>query len=406
MFELLQDKTYIRYWIAVVVSFLGDAITLTSIIYLVGVQSGSAMLISLALLAQLLPSVLLGPLIGPLIDRWNRRTVLVAADLYRVVIVLLMIPFQQSPAALISLLFLQGIGTGFFEPARIASVPALVGAGRIPQGIALFQSTSAAIKFAGPVFAGILLSYVSVSAVFIYDSVSFFVSALLLASLNVLNTPKQHRPKVRMLTDMAEGMRTLFQHKMIRPLLFMLMPVMAVIGILVTNFKELMIHAFRLSSLQYGWVEALFALGLVSGALYGPRLLSRYTPAGLMRLSLVVVAIASLAAWLLPDLKSAIGLLPVLAWSLLLGFGESLLHVPTANLLLQQMPEEIRGRGIALSNSILNGCFAAGYLAGGAASQAFGNINSFILAGVILLLLFALFRSAGVILYSSSAAKG
>ncbi|KIL36549.1 hypothetical protein SD71_07300 [Cohnella kolymensis] len=406
MLELLQDKTYIRYWIAVVVSFLGDAITLTSIVYLVGVQSGSVMLISFALLAQLLPSVLLGPLIGPLIDRWNRRTVLVAADIYRLVIVLLMIPFQHSPLALIGLLFLQGIGTGFFDPARIASVPTIAGAERIPQAIAVFQSTAAVIRFSGPVFAGIMLSYVSVSAVFIYDSVSFLISALLLASLKVLNTKAKPRPGSHLLTDMVESMWTLFRHEMLRPLLLLLMPVMAVIGILITNFKELMIHVFRLNSLQYGWAEALFALGLATGALFGPRLLRRYTPAGLMRSSLLVVAFASMAAWILPELKGAVGLLPVFAWSLLLGFGESLLHVPSANLLLQQMPEEFRGRGIALSNSILNGCFAAGFLAGGGASEASGNINFFILAGVILLFLFTFYRTAGAILHSGSTAKG
>lgn len=61
MLELLKDKVYIRYWLAVVVSFLGDAITITTILYLVGTKTNSVLMLSLVLIAHILPSVLLGP---------------------------------------------------------------------------------------------------------------------------------------------------------------------------------------------------------------------------------------------------------------------------------------------------------------------------------------------------------
>ena len=117
---------YIRYWLAVVVSFLGDSITLATNLYVVGTKTNSVLMLSAVLIAHILSSVLLGPIIGPFIDRFKRKYNLVIADLYRFSLVGIMFFVHENIYALLVLLFLCGIGRAFFEPARIASIPTIL----------------------------------------------------------------------------------------------------------------------------------------------------------------------------------------------------------------------------------------------------------------------------------------
>ncbi|UHA59171.1 MFS transporter [Metabacillus litoralis] len=191
MIELLKDKTYLRYWLAVVVSFLGDAMTITTVLFLIGTTVENPLLIGFVFVAQLLPAVILGPLIGPLIDKYSSRKMMIFSDVFRCFTVLSMILFVDKPLVLICLTLLQGIGTAFFEPARMASIPIIVGINRIPSGIALFQTTVAVIKLVGPVLAGLLLAFQSPSLVFILDASSYIISACLIFSLKILKAQKR-----------------------------------------------------------------------------------------------------------------------------------------------------------------------------------------------------------------------
>src|SRR4051812_41712575 len=121
MLELLRDRVYIRYWLAVVVSFAGDAMTRITLIYVAAQLTHSPAMIAFIVFAQLLPQGALGAFVGPLIDRLPKRVVLVSADLARSLIVGSMIFFVDSVWVLLVLTLLSGVGTAFFETARIAA---------------------------------------------------------------------------------------------------------------------------------------------------------------------------------------------------------------------------------------------------------------------------------------------
>jgi hypothetical protein len=88
MLELLKDRVYIRYWLAVVVSFLGDAMTRVTLIYVAARLTNSPVVIALVVFSQLLPSGVLGAFVGPLTDRFPKRILLVGADLDTLLIAL------------------------------------------------------------------------------------------------------------------------------------------------------------------------------------------------------------------------------------------------------------------------------------------------------------------------------
>jgi MFS family permease len=392
MLELLKDATYIRYWLAVVVSFLGDAMTKVTLIYVVATLTDSPVMISLVVLAQLLPSGVLGAFIGPLADRLSKRSLLVGADIARIVVVLAMIPVLDSAWALIGLVLLEGVGKAVFETARIAAVPRIVGRpDRIPAAVALFQSTNWTVYLVGPAVGGVLIGLGDVSAVLAIDAATFLVSALLLGSMTLLGeVPEAPAGGERYWASMASGLRGVLEVPSLRVLFAVAVPVMIVFGLFTTNFNAQLLTEFDLSGFEFGLAQALLAGGSVGGALLGPALIKRYqAPNGLLLASVGLFGVALVALAPTLWLWAALGLAVVAAWCLLAGFSSGLYQVPIANTLLNDMPEHLRGRGVGLLNTVTVNATLVGVALGGLVASMVGVASSIIVAGAALVLFIA-----------------
>jgi len=388
MLELLKDKTYIRYWLAVVVSFVGDAMTRVTLIYVAADLTHNPGVIALVALAQLLPSGLLGAFVGPLADRIAPRGLLVGSDLFRSVIVLAMIPFLDSIAMLVVLILLQGVGKAVFETARISSVPKIVGRpDRIPKAIALFQSTNWSVNLIGPAVGGVLIGFGDLSAVLVIDAVTYVLSALLLASMVVLREVPIAAGREPYWQSLRTGVRGVLAVPSLRLLLAITVPVTVVFGLFTTNFNAQLLTVFDLSGFEFGLASALLAGGSIVGALVGPALIKRYgsgsslllVTVGLFGLGLVALAPTQ---WLWAQL----GLGIVCVWCVLTGVTSGLFQVPIANTLLSDLPEEFRGRGVGLLNTISINFTVLGIAIGGLIATAFGVASSIIVSGVLLII--------------------
>ncbi|WP_084955582.1 MFS transporter [Thermoactinospora rubra] len=378
MLELLRDRVYIRYWLAVVASFLGDAMAKVTLVYLVARASGSPLVISLVVLLQLLPSGVLGAFVGPLADRLPKRALLVWADLARVPIVLAMIPFLDSVPMLLALTLLEGLGKAFFETARIAAVPAIVGRHNLASAVALFQSTNQALAMAGPVLAGVLVAAGSVPVVLVVNTATFAVSALLLGSLAVLREqPPAGGAAEPYWTALRTGVREILKVPSLRFLLAFLVPVMLVFGLFSTNVHAQLLTVFGLPAFEYGLAQAVLAAGSIGGALLGPVLLRR-RPTGLLLASVASFGVVLVA------LPPVAGMFAIMAWCLLAGLATGLFQVPIANTLLRDLPEDLRGRGVGLLNTVIVNVTLVGVFAGGVGASLAGVTASLVAAGVVL----------------------
>ncbi len=385
MLSLLKDRTYIRYWLAVVVSFLGDGITRTAVIFLVATLTDDPFAVGLAIFAQMLPSAVLGVFIGPLLDRWPKRWLMVCADLYRMVLVLLMMGAQHSPSVLIGLVVLQGIGTAFFEPARIASVPQLVGEQRIPQAVALFQATVSTINLAAPSAAGLLLAWNSTSAIFLLDAASYLVSAGLLISLVTLESSEGKTAAEPYLTALTNGVRSMYSLPAIRFLLLLLMPVMFAGGMFLTNLKALLLQDFHVPAIHYGMLEGVYGAVAILGAFIGPTLLKKWGADRMLMASAGLFGTVMLAAMPVNPLYLQWGLPVVYTWCIAAGLFHALINLPLASLFMLRAPAHLRGRGFALFQSTVTIWLIGGVLFGGWLANEAGIVSSIVGAGGLLL---------------------
>jgi|HigsolmetaAR206D_1030411.scaffolds.fasta_scaffold00651_6 hypothetical protein len=392
MRELLRDGTYLRYWLSVVVSFLGDAMTRVTLIYVTAKLTDSPVVIALLVLAQLLPSGLLGAFIGPLVDRVPKWGLLVGSDLARIVLVLAMIPVLDSVAALVVLALLHGVGKAVFETARIAAVPVIVGSPtRIPAAVALFQSTNQAVNLVGPAVGGILVSLGSAAVVLVVDAVTFAISGALLFSMAVLRqVPVGGGAGEPYWQALRTGVRGVLAVPSLRALFALTVPFAVVFGLFTTNLNAQLLTVFDLPAFEFGVAQAVLAGGSMLGALLGPALVRRYTSSNgllLSSLGLFGVALITLAptGWLV----GAVGWWAVLQWCLTTGLFSSLVQVPVANTLLRDLPEEMRGRGVGLLNTVTINFTLLGVLLGGGAAELVGVATSLVAAGVVLVLVAA-----------------
>ena len=386
MRELLRDKVYIRYWLAVVVSYLGDGIAKVTVVYVAATLTDApALFIAAVVIAQLVPSGILGTFIGPLVDRMSPRSLLVGADLVRVAIVLAMIPAAHHAAPLLVLIFLEGLGKAVFETARMAAIPKVVGGHSLPAAIGLFQSTVQTLNLVGPLIGGLLIATTDVRWSFIIDAATFVVSALLLGNLAVLRDASVvATPAGQYWKSLRSGISGALSIPTLRLVAWMMVPAMITFGVFTTNVNTQLLVAFHLPAFDFGLATATLGAGAILGAFFGPVLVRRVPLADLLAAAVALFAVSLLILWPIDHFRVG-GLAVICAWCTLAGLGMSLVQVPVANILLRDLPVELRGRGIALLNALMVNFTIVGVLLGGAAANWFGIAASIIVTGAILI---------------------
>jgi len=184
--RLLRDnRNFRRLWLAQIVSELGDWFYVVAIYSLLLQFTGKAQAVGLALVLQVLPSTLVGPTAGVLNDRIRRKHVMIAADLFRMVIVACMMLVRSASMVWLvyPLLFFETVMYGFFEPARSAVIPNLVGEDQMLTANTV-SSTTWSVNFAiGSALGGFVAVWFGRDAVFIVNAISFLVSALLIRGM-------------------------------------------------------------------------------------------------------------------------------------------------------------------------------------------------------------------------------
>jgi len=274
-YRLLRDnRNFRRLWLAQIVSEMGDWFYILSIYSLLLQFTGRAQSVGLALVLQVLPSTLVGPTAGVLNDRIRRKYVMIAADLARMVIVACMM-LVRSPRMVwlvYPLLFLETVMYGFFEPARSAVIPNVVGHEHVLTANTV-SSTTWSVNFAvGSALGGLVAVWLGHDAVFMLNSLSFLVSAFLIRGMR-FDEPHAAGPTpfhVRELVNfspVAEGIRYIRADR--RLLATVLLK--AGIGIMGANWVIFPIMGARVFPVRVGALDAARSATLGMSLLMGAR---------------------------------------------------------------------------------------------------------------------------------------
>ena len=180
-----ENRNFRRLWLAQIVSELGDWFYSLAVYSLILELTGSARLVGLAVVVQVLPQTLAAPTAGVVNDRVSRKRVMIAADLARVAVVLCMmlVRTREMVWLIYPLLFLETLGWAFFEPGHSAVIPTIAG-----QDDAILANTLSATTWSfnlaiGSALGGLVAALLGRDAVFVLNALSFLGSAALLRGM-------------------------------------------------------------------------------------------------------------------------------------------------------------------------------------------------------------------------------
>src|ERR1041384_4463409 len=213
--ELLRSNRAFRFlWFGQVVSQMGDWFDTIAVYTIALTLTGSPRSVALIMVARFLPSVVMGPLSGVVADRFSRRTIMIASDIVRAIVVLGFL-FVRRPDQLwliYVLTVLQLTFSTFFEPAKTATIPSIVEPRELVTANAISSVTWSAMLTLGAAAGGAVTDWFGTDAAFVIDSLTFLASAALVASVRFPKRAARAKTKLTIskalgITDTLEGMR-------------------------------------------------------------------------------------------------------------------------------------------------------------------------------------------------------
>jgi len=188
--RILRSPTYRPLWLGQVVSNVGDTLHYVALVVLLFRLTGSGAVLAALSLAQILVGLALGPIAGVLVDRFDRRTLMIVADLARAALAAALAFTGNAPVAFGLAMALTAAGVPF-RPAQQALLPSLVDADDLLAANSVGWSTEQATQIVASALAGALLLAWGAAPAFLLNAASFGFSALMLSRL-----PARHHPEV------------------------------------------------------------------------------------------------------------------------------------------------------------------------------------------------------------------
>ena len=339
-FVVLRNRNFRLMWTGQLISTMGSALTsLAASIYVFRV-TGSALSVGLMLMATAAPSLLVGLFAGVFVDRYDRRRIMMTADLIRAVLVFL-IPFLV-PHGVAWLYVIVALASGvgqFFDPAYESVLPEVATEEELAAAnslIAISSFGSTAIGFAA---SGFIASAGNLNWAFYLDALSFVFSASCIyrMRLGVFSTDEQTSVSA-VLSNLKTGVHELFSRPILSSLFTMQAPVVFSFGLGNALLLPFALRALGATEFQYGIQEGLTSLGFVVCSLLMAAIFDRMRESSWMFISFFGMAMASIVYSYLHSIPLAILAVAVC------GFFNAPSSIARRLVVQRNAPREMRGR--------------------------------------------------------------
>jgi MFS family permease len=348
--DLVRGNVNFRYlWSGQIVSLLGDWFNLIASATLIAELTNSGIAVGGLFVVRMLAQLMVSPFAGVAADRYNRKHLLILTDIGRAITVLGFLLVQEPGQVwlLYVLTLIQMAMSGFFFPARNAILPDIVSRPELGAANALSSATWSVMLAFGAALGGIVAGVWGVQPAFIIDAMTFLVSAILISRIAYQHEPalaaadKSVRAAVKQYLD---GLRYLWSHK-------------DFLAIALNKAAFGLVAAGSFQVVQVALAKQIFVIGegggISLGLMYafmgigtglGPIVARRFTGdrEGPLRLAIAAsYAITTLGLILIAPL---VGFGLVLLGTVLRGIGGGIGWVFSTQLLLQRLPDRVRGR--------------------------------------------------------------
>lgn len=378
MLQVFRNRNFAFLWVGQVTSTLGDWFLVIAIpIYIYG-RTGSPLATGIATMAGIVPDILFGSLAGVFVDRFDRRKLMIGADLLRAALLPLLLLATQDGLLWVAYVVaaLQGTLSVVFGPARTALVPRLVGEDQLIAANSADSLGDTLASLIGPAVGGVLLGLTGLAGVVLLDALSFLVSGLCLACIvppkdwqNVVHREtEQGHVRLSLSTRMMRfwqewfvGLHYLRQSRVLMLLFVVTGIVMVAQGIISILWVVFVRESLGGDAVLYGGIQTAVAIGTLVGGLVVGAVGKVITPRYLVGGSGILVGMLLLIMYNVPVLPLVIVL------NILVGIPAVGFFVVTRTLVQQHVTDDLRGRvfgtlGTTSALCLLGGMMGAGVI--------------------------------------------
>ncbi len=263
-------RRFFTIWGGQALSLVGSALVQFALVWWLTQETGSATVLAAATMAALLPQILFGPFIGALVDRWNRRTIMIVSDnaiaLASGGLFYLFATEQVEIWHVYAIILIRSLGTAFHQPAMTSSTSLMVPSKHLAQVAGANQMLQGVIGIVAPPLGALLIEVFSTQDVLLIDMATALFAVLPLLFIPIPQPVRgTEQKKTTYGEDLREGFRYVVQWRGLLGLIilamilnFLLIPASALLPLVVTKI-------FNGGATELGWAEALFGVGMIAG---------------------------------------------------------------------------------------------------------------------------------------------
>ncbi len=368
---LAANRDYRLLVSAGLVSMTGDWVLHVGLTFLVYQLTGSTLASGGMLLSTFLPSILLGSFAGVMVDRWDRRTTMIVANVLQVVGIVPLLAVHDSSTIWVVYVVgaFQGCVEQFFTPAEQALVPHLVPEGELLGANGVNSQMRDLARLVGSGVGGVIAALAGIAGLAIFDGASFAVAAALLAMIGFRRddaagaAAPAHEPDhvgslTRMLQEWRAGLATCLASKALRViLLFEAITAMGE-GIMGTLFAPFVHDVLHGTGSEYGLIVGIQAVGGIIGGLAVTSAGHRWSAYALFGYGALAFGFLDLALFLYPLVLS--GVVPAVVLMAMVGVPGAFTVAGAMTTFQTMTSDAFRGRAFGALTAVQGGSVLVG----------------------------------------------
>ena len=373
-------------WAGQAVSLITSAILQMAIIFYLTEKTGSAMVLSMASLVGFLPYAVFGPAIGVLVDRHDRKKIMIGADLIIAAagaVLAIVALYMELPVWIVMIvLFIRSIGTAFHTPALNAVTPLLVPEEQLTKCAGYSQSLQSISYIVSPAVAALLYSVWDLNAIIAIDVLGAVIASITVAIVRIPKLGDQVQSlEPNFIREMKEGIVVMRQNKGLFALLllgtlytFVYMPINALYPLISMEY-------FNGTPMHISITEIAFASGMLAGGLILGRLGSYEKRVPLITGSFFMMGASLAIAGLLPPS----GFIIFVVCCAIMGLSVPFYSGVQTALFQQKIKPEYLGRVFSFTGSIMSLAMPLGLILSGFFADRIGINHWFLISGILII---------------------
>ncbi|MDR1653033.1 MAG: MFS transporter [Prevotellaceae bacterium] len=376
-------RTFGIIWAGEFFSSLTSSIVGFAIIFWISIQTRSAEVLALGMVAALLPQLLLGLFTGVYIDRWNRKVIMIAADLFMAactaVLVVIFYVGKVEIWHIYALSAMRSVGNAFYSPAMKASVPLLAPENQLLRISGINQMIYSGSNIAGPALAAFFITIIKMEYILIMEVAGAIIACISLLFVTIPNPEKKNTDlKTDFVRELKIGLQAIFNRKGMKWLfigdltaMFFILPIAALFPLMTLNH-------FMGNTYQMSLIEVVWSLGMLFGGfLVGTNILKKYNKIILIGIMCIVDGLTFLLSGVLPPT----GFVWFAVFSAISGMAAAIWNSAFTVVMQTAIETDKLGRAFATYDSLALLPSIPGLLATGFIATTIGLTNSFVIAG-------------------------